>query len=63
MVNIKITLTLAEKDCLRTDRHLEFYSEGNGNTDKLRRILTTFVIHDPELGELAIVHATLYLHG
>ena len=49
-----ITLTLAGKDCLRTDRHLEFYSEGNENTDKLRRILTTFVIHDPELGKLVI---------
>ena len=55
--------TDTEKDCLRTDRHLEFYSEGNENTDKLRRILTTFVIHDPELGKLShrLVNATLNL--
>jgi len=41
----------AEKDCLRTDRHLDFYSEDSTNVDKLRRILNSFVIYDPEFGE------------
>ena len=58
---IKTTLTIAEKDCQRTDRHLEFYSEGNENTDKLRRILTTFVLHDPELGKQVITIQCLQL--
>ena len=53
----------AEKDCLRTDRHLDFYSEDSTNVDKLRRILNSFVTYDPEFGEWSVYNCIQGWHS
>ena len=40
-----------DKDCVRTDRHLEFYSNtSDANTKRLRDILYSFIVYDHEMG-------------
>ena len=44
--------SLSEKDSVRTDRNLEFFSDANmDNVYMLERVLKTFLILRPEMGE------------
>ena len=44
----------ADKDSVRTDRHINYFDgeEASENIEALKRILGTFALYDPQLGNL-----------
>ena len=43
---------IVEKDSVRTDCHINYFSneDGNENVKALKRVLSAFVLYDPQLG-------------
>ena len=56
---ISYILLCAEKDSVRTDRHMDYFN-GDENIGALKRILGTFALYDPQLGTIQCTHCVYH---